>query len=81
MGRWRRRRNSGNQNSGLRAYRITNIRERGGPTRTASQPTWIALPARLDETADDCFFPEMVQVRYRGEWYLIRREQLKLTGE
>jgi hypothetical protein len=57
----------------LPAFRITNIRERGGPTRTSIRPTLIELPAQLEGITDDCYYPDMVQVKYRGEWYLIAR--------
>ena len=58
----------------LPAFRITSIRERGGRTRIASYPILIPLPAQLEGMTDDCFYPEMVQVKYRGEWYLMRRK-------
>jgi len=64
------------ENQSLPAFRITSIRERGFPTRTASQPTFIHLPAQLEGLAADFFTPGMVQVKYRGEWYLINRKAL-----
>ena len=64
----------------LQAFRITSVRERGYPTRTVACPTSIVLPAEVEGIADDFFRPEMVQVKYRGEWYLVSRNALNASA-
>ncbi|HVW83472.1 MAG TPA: hypothetical protein VHB50_02280 [Bryobacteraceae bacterium] len=58
----------------LTAFRITSGAGTTGPTRTAEHPISIALPAQLQGIASDRFDPDMIHVKYQGEWYLLRRE-------
>jgi len=50
----------------LPAFRITSIGEQSS----------IPLPAEVEAMVTDFFRPNMLQIRYRGEWYLVSREAL-----